>query len=353
MRMFFISLMIFISQMAYSQDLQTINSKAKFKDFCFSDKINSVKLFKTKDQLSAPVIRLNSGETVTLVFDELIRNDENEEEYYYSVEHRDADWKEDALIISDYITGFSENKFNIVKQSMGTIVKYRNFSLTLPNSDIQFKISGNYVVKVFERESQKLVLLKGFSLVEPLVAINTSMAIPLNRPCMQQLDVKVEHQSLKVVDAYSNLKVRIEQNSARIPGTKDPIPAFSQPNNTDYARPDRNVYNGRNEYRAFDIRSLIYNGQGIASRSVKDIHKVDLVHDTERSDYVAVRDINGKYMIASDNSTDPDIQSDYVDVLFSFAPKIPLEGRIFLYGELTNWSISDKYEMLYKDRSYK
>ncbi|MDR3246144.1 MAG: DUF5103 domain-containing protein [Prevotellaceae bacterium] len=358
MRFFLIFLVLVISQTAYSQDihsldLQKINSKAKFKDFCFSDKISSVKLFKTGDQLSDPIIRLGSSETVTLVFDELIRNDENEENYYYSVEHRDADWKEESLITSDYMTGFSENDFNIVRQSMGTMVKYRNFSLTLPNTDVQLKISGNYVVKVFERGTQKLVLLKGFSVIEPLVAINASMAIPLNILCMQQLDIKVDHQSLKVLDSYSNLRVRVEQNSARVPGTRDPIPAFSQPNRTDYARSDRNMYNGRNEYRVFDIRSSIYSGQGVASRSVKDVHEVDLVHDKERSDYVAVRDINGKYMIGADNVADPDIQSDYVDVLFSFAPKILLEGRIFLYGELTNWSISEKYEMFHSDRSYK
>jgi hypothetical protein len=30
-----------------------------------------------------------------------------------------------------------------------------------------------------------------------------------------------------------------------------------------------------------------------------------------------------------------------------------VEGRIFLFGELTNWSVSDRYEMLYIDGSYK
>jgi hypothetical protein len=342
-----------INYNVYSQDFQKINSKVRFKDFCFSEKINSAKLFKTGYPLSDPVIRLNSGETVTLTFDEVIRNNEQEEEYYYTVEHRDADWKEENLLRSDYMSGFPENDINIVRQSENTVVNYRNFILTLPNNDVRLDVSGNYIVKVFERESQKLVLIKGFSIIEPSVAIKALMIAPLNRPCMQQLDVKVEHQSLKVLDAFVNLKIRVEQNSIRIPDTKDPIPAFTQPNTTDYTRPDRNVYNGHNEYRTFDTRSLTYNGQGVANHFFNDVHKVELIRDTERSDYVATHDINGKYMIASENSTIPDIQSDYVDVIFSFTPKMPVEGRVFLFGEFTNWSISGKYEMLYMNKSYK
>jgi hypothetical protein len=68
---------------------------------------------------------------------------------------------------------------------------------------------------------------------------------------------------------------------------------------------------------------------------------------------VPISDINGKYIIASDRAVNPDIQSDYIKVGFSFASKSHLEGRVFLFGELTNWSISEKYEMRYINRSYK
>jgi hypothetical protein len=342
-----------IGQAAYSQDIRTINAKAGFTDYCFSEKISSVKLFKTGDRFSEPVIRLNSDETVTLVFDEFIRNNESEEEYSYTIDHRDADWKEESLIVNDYMSGFSENDINDVNQSQGTVINYRNFVLTLPNENVNLKISGNYLIKIFERHSRNLALVKGFSIVEPLTAINASMIVPNSMPCMQQLGIKVGYPSLRVIDAYSNLKVRIRQNSARVPDVENPLPAFIQSNNTDYTLPDKNVYSGGNEYRAFDIRSLLYNGQGVAHHSFSDVHRVELVRDSERSDYASIHDINGKYMIASENTTDPDTESEYVDVLFSFAPKQSVEGRIFLFGELTNRSVSDRYEMLYIDGSYK
>jgi hypothetical protein len=342
------------NQIIYSQDIQKINAKAGFKDFCFSNKINSVQLFKTGDRFADPVIRLDSDETVTLVFDELIRDDEIEEDYYYTIEHRDADWQEENLIINDYMSGFPENYIDNVEQSQGTVRNYRNFAVTLPNMDVNLKISGNYLIKVFERDSRNLVLVKGFSIVEPLAAISASVIAPaIESQCMQQFSLKVTHPLLKVIDAYRNLKIRIERNFTAVPGAKNLLPSFVQPNNTEYTRPDQNIFNGGNEYRAFDIRSLVYNGHGVARHSFDGVYRVELVQDEERSEYLSARDINGKYMIAADNFTDPDIQSEYVDVLFSFAPKTSVVGRIFLFGELTNWSVSDRYEMLYLDGSYK
>jgi hypothetical protein len=351
----FVMLLSLAIQTVYSQDIQKINAKAGFKDFCFSGKINSVQLFKTGDNRFAdPVIRLNSDETVTLIFDELIRDDEVEDDYYYTIEHRDANWQEENLILNDYMSGFPENYIDDVEQSQGTVRSYRNFAVTVPNEDVKLKISGNYLIKVFERNSSKLVLVKGFSIVEPLAALSASMIAPaLESPCMQQFGLTVTYPSLKVVDAYRNLKVRVERNYAAVPGVENLLPSFVQPNSTDYTRPDRNIFDGGNEYRAFDIRSLIYNGQGVARHSFEGVHRVELVQDVERSEYLSARDINGKYMIAAENMTDSDIQSEYVDVLFSFAPKTSVEGRIFLFGELTNYSVSTRYEMLYIDGSYK
>jgi hypothetical protein len=353
MRQFSITLLILLNQTIYSQNLQKINTKAGFKDFCFSDKINAVKLFKTGDWLSDPVVRLNSDETVTLVFDELIRNNDVEEDYYYTIEHRDANWQEENLITADYMSGFPENYINEIHQSQGTVLNYRHFVIILPNEDVTLKISGNYLIKIFERNSGKLVLVKGFSIVEPLSAISASTIVPGNLPCMQQFGVKVAHPALRIVDAYRNLKVRVEKNFTAVPGVENLLPAFVQPGNTDYSRPDRNIYYGGNEYRAFDIRSLIYNGQGVERHSFDGVHRVELIQDSERSDYLSARDINGKYMIASNNSTNPDTQSEYADVLFSFDPKTSVEGRIFLFGEFTNWSVSGRYEMLYLDGSYR
>jgi hypothetical protein len=288
------------------------------------------------------------------MFDELIRNDDDvEEDYFYTIEHRDADWLEENLIMNDYMSGFPENDIDEVNQSHGTVSNYRNFALSVPNDNVSLKLSGNYLIKIFERNSRELVLVKGFSIVEPLAAIGASLISPaVSAPCMQQFGIKVAYPSLRVIDAYRNLKVRVERNFTAVPGVEKLLPSFVQPNNTDYTRIEQNVFNGGNEYRAFDIRPLTYNGQGVARLSFDGSYRAELLQDEERTAYVAARDINGKYLIAAENASDPDTQAEYVETLFSFVPKTSLNGRIFVFGELTNWSISDRYELLPNDESF-
>jgi hypothetical protein len=338
---------------ASSQDLRTVNARAGFKDFCFSDKIASIQLFKTGDRFSDPVIRLNSDETLTLVFDELRRNDEREEDYFYTIEHRDARWNEENLITNDYMSGFPENEIDMVNPSQGTVLDYRNFVLTLPNENVRLKLSGNYFIKVFERDSGKCAFVKGFSIVEPLAAINVSDIFQADVPCMQRFELRVAYPSLKVIDAYRNITVRVERNHTSVPSVGELLPSFVYPAAVEYTRPDQNIHNGGNEYRAFDIRSLVYNGHGVARHSFDGVHRIELVQDAEQSSYLSARDINGAYMIGADNMNDPDTQSEYVDVLFSFVPTTTVEGRIFLFGEMTNRSLSDRYEMRYIDGAYR
>jgi len=350
MKKILIALIALISSTVYSQNINDVNDNSNFKDACFSDRIKSVQLVKTGDNFADVVIALNSAETVTLTFDEVHDYNNPDGDYYYTIEHCDADWKKDNLITSEYMTGFQEIRLDEIEYSQGTNVSYRNFKLTLPNTEKKLKVSGNYLIKVFERDNKNPVILKGFSIVEPLTGTNVGFMPPLNRTCMQQLDIKVSLQSLKVLDPRVNLKVRVERNFARIPQTQNPAPAFIQPGLINYTLPEKNTFQGVNEFRTFDIRSLGYSGQGVASIKMTD--HVELTHDTEKTSYIASNDVNGKFLIGSDRYTNVDTQAEYAKVSFSLSPKSDFEGRIFLFGELTNWSISEKYEMLHNETSY-
>jgi hypothetical protein len=279
---------------------------------------------------------------------------ESPRNYYYDVEHRDADWNEEGLVTVDYMTGFPENKLESVGSSMNTSIGFVAHSLILPNNNVSFKISGNYLIRVYDGDTRSLMFEKGFSVVEPLTDVYASMNPPVSRPCMQQLDIKVAHQKIKVYDPYANIKLRIEQNSVRMKDVPVPVPAFAQPNLTDFSRPDRNLYPGLNEFRAFDTRNLSFNGQGVANiRLIQGTYRIGLINDfpRDKSKYSAFNDANGKYVVGADRAQNPATQSDYLEVNFSLSPSEPLFGRVFVFGELSNYALSDEYEMLYSPES--
>jgi hypothetical protein len=341
-------LSIIFANIVEAQELHSVNQKFGFHDGCYNVRMKSIKLYRSGSPLTDPVIKLNTGETVTLMFDEILQFGESPANYYYTIEHRNADWFDENLLQSDYMTGFPENKLESVGSSMNTGVTFVAYSLILPNPDVSLKISGNYLIRVYDSESRELMFEKGFSLVEALADVYASVKPPVAQTCMQQIDLKVAHQKVRVGDPYANLKIRIEQNSVRIPDISVPVPAFSQPNLTDFSRPDRNMYPGLNEFRAFDIRNLSFNGQGVAAiRSTQGTYNVTLVKDLPTSRYVAFNDANGKYLVGSDRAQNPATQSDYAEVNFSFSPTESMIGRIFVFGELTNYALQDENEMLY------
>lgn len=343
-------LAIFLSPIiGKTQDLRKLNESLGFQDGSFDVRIKTVKLNKTGNDLADPVILLNSTESITLSFDEISILGEDYKSYYFTIQHLDADWREEGLVNNDYMTGFPENPLNEYEQSIGTGVPYMNYTLTIPNEEIRLKISGNYMIKVFESSTRVLVLQKAFSVVEPQVGISAIVRSSTMDPtAFQQLELKVNHQNIRVNDAFVNLKVRIKQNSVAFVGN-NPVPAFTQPNETDYTRPDKNIFPGVNEFRAFDTRNLSYNAQGVNNiKFAQGLYYVTLNEDLPRADgrFSSYKDANGKYIIGAERVGNPSLGSDYTDVYFSL--KAPfVVGKVYIFGELSNWSLQNEFEMRY------
>lgn len=339
---------ICITGLCYAQNIDGVFKSVGFRDYCYDNNIKTARLYKVGNEISDPVINLRSTDALVLTFDDLASDTRR---FYYTVSHCDADWKEDNLLQSEYMTGFPETQITTFNYSVNTRVSYANFSLRIPNNDVQFKLSGNYLLKVYDATTREIVLQKGFSIVEPLARISANMrnSASTNQNCTQQIEFKVSHPSLKVNDAFMDLKVRIEQNSERIPGVAHPMPAFTQPGATDYTRPDRNMFKGNNEFRAFDIRNLSFNGVGV-QRMTRDagVYKILLNEDKIKTRYVANKDNNGKYVIGADLASDPAVEADYADVFFTLVANVPfVDGRVFIVGEFTDWNIDNWYEMTY------
>ena len=131
--------------------------------------IHTVQLHKTGWNQSIPVIHLNSQEELTLSFDEFAYDTKN---YQYSIIHCDANWEESDLMQTEYVQGFMPNPVLDYQYSFNTTFDYIHYSVAFPNEDIQLKLSGNYIIKVFELgEEDKPILTRSFFVSESEVTI--------------------------------------------------------------------------------------------------------------------------------------------------------------------------------------
>ena len=95
------------------------------------------------------------NETLFLSFDD-ISGEENF--YYYKITHCDFNWNRSKLLKSEYLDGNDNNLIENTESSYGTLQRYTNYKLSLPNNDVSFKISGNFLLEILDADDN--IILK-------------------------------------------------------------------------------------------------------------------------------------------------------------------------------------------------
>ena len=320
-------------------------------DARFDSHIHSIQLHRADNPAAEPVIELGGGEQVLLTFDDLSGSHRS---FTYKIVLCNADWHESDLLFSEYIAGFQEDNIQDYRQSFNTLTPYTFFELRIPNANTDILLSGNYKIEVADSdEPQKVLFQKGFAVVERTLPFKAACSI--NRTaldgrgnCSQQLDLKLDYQPLNVPNPRTDIKVRITQNGYR-PPVPPPEAVFVAQYGVDYSFPDKNLYAGGAEYRQFDISSFEYRTlRAHRIEVVENQYRVWLEPDGIIHQHLAYLDDNGGYLVRSaryeENSS---TESDYAQVFFTLAAPRQLAGRVYVFGELTNWQLSDACQMRY------
>lgn len=118
------------------------------------DRLGTVQLYQTGNELSLPVLTLESTETLTLAFDLLVEGVGRPLEI--SFRHTDRLGRED-LLPSEFLTGFeSDNLLDYERSGPVVTVPYVHYEYTFPNASIGFEVSGNYRAVVTETDGTPL-----------------------------------------------------------------------------------------------------------------------------------------------------------------------------------------------------
>lgn len=315
------------------------------------DTIKTVLLHKENSNLSLPIIPLNTNEKLVLSFDEL--SESVTTNYKYKILYCNEDWTLSELRSSEYINGFEEGYINTIQFSFNTTQPYVHYELTFPDEMQQFKVSGNYVITVFPEDSpEQPIFRKQFRVYESLTTITGEVKHSAeDRSKKQELELSIstrQDNPLFVSNPKTDLRVYVQQN-----GRKDNIhklPLYNIRGNTyNYKWSTENIFNGGNEFRNFDIRSLRNR-----TRYIREInyfggeYHTYLLPDKERArqPYVSDDDINGKFYIHADDRDNSAIESDYGWVYFSLPMnQLRIDGRYYILGQLTNWTIGKESQL--------
>ena len=283
----------------------------------YDGKIRTVLLYKNGFEMSAPVMNMSAGEKLKLSFDEM---DSDLKRFRYTIRHCEADWTTSSeLMTSEYIEGFQDDAIDDFGYSYNTKTNFTHYSLVFPTSNLQPKLSGNYIIVVFLDDPSNVTLTWRFMVTE-----NTGLSVAGNiqpsnnmtdRFTKQQVNFTLEYNGMTINDPEHDIKILITQNDRSDNEISGLAPRFVRGSTMDFTDEPQCTFNGGNEFRAFDIKSLIYQSERIR-KIVPDNNGYDvyLLDDLPRpfKNYSTDKEINGRKLIKNEeHAQNSDIEADY------------------------------------------
>ena len=186
-KLFFLSLFLFLicckTKRNYVSVLnEDIELESKKKN---NYNIKTILLHKKENNLSLPIINLNSEEQLKLSFDDL--NYESSV-LYITIEHFDAMWNKSNLMQSEYINGFSSDEIINYQFSFNTLQNYVHYEYLFPSENLKPLLSGNYKFKVYDLNGDTL-FSKKFMVLENKINIDLNI-----KKATLSSDRKIKHE---------------------------------------------------------------------------------------------------------------------------------------------------------------
>ena len=294
-----------------------------------------------------PIIKMN--QVLSLSFDD-VSGEENF--YYYKIIHCDFDWNRSKLLKSEYLDGNDNNLIEDIESSYGTLQRYTNYKLSLPNNDVSFKISGNFKLEILDADDN-IILERKFLILNEKLSVDLKIYPSQNKERFythQNVQFTINTSRYKIRNPNEDIKVTILQNDQWDNSKTILKPQFIEKDRLIYRYDVETEFDGGNEYLFFDTKDLRATNQKISFVTKENVYQHFLFTDNQRSNlnYSNYSDINGNFIPNTSLGENPSNESDYSIVYFSLAKQFEIDNsKIYIYGKFNNYELTKENEMIY------
>lgn len=321
----------------------------------YNSEIKSILLFKAGFELSDPIIQLNTEDKLQLEFDDL---GGNIREYYYSFTHCNAEWAPTEIWQNEYLEGTLEDRIDDYSFSFNTRQPYTHYQAVFPNQRFTFKISGNYVLKVYTKSpdgDEIIAFTRRMMVFDPKVSVAATLqrATTLDETdTHQEIDFSISTSGYRIDAPYQDVQVTIMQNGRWDNALTKLKPFMVRGELLDYAYDNgSNEMKGGNEFRHFDFKSLKYLSDRVKEiRYSENMYHVYLWESERRTFKVYSQDddIDGKFLLHTEDEKDVATMGEYATVHFFLPYQAPVvNGALYVAGGFNSWEYTPENRMKY------
>ena len=305
----------------------------------------------TDDQF--PIIQL--GDPIRLEFDDLSAS---EQDYYYRIIHCDYDWTPSQLLKSQYLKGTDNQRIITYENSFTTLQPYSNYRLTLPNRQVGFKVSGNYILEIYNADDE-LQFSRRFVIFTDLVQVGATIKRSRDFEFIgkkQSVQFTLKPSGIQLINPKKEVKVALLQNYHWPTARFNIPPQFTIGNELIYRYDQETAFYGGNEYLNFDSSDLRAPTAMISGISMEDLYHHYLFTNRYRYDleYTYFPDINGDFLIRTLQGQDSSREAEYTWVHFSlpYSEMLGLD-EVYVFGKYNNYALEDINRMQFNEATGK
>lgn len=327
-------------------------------DKVYKENIHTPLLYRGGVPGSFPLIDMSGTDLLELRFDDF---DGGTKTYNYTIELCDREWNPSQLQQMQYLDGFFQQDITEFEFSFGTKQVYTHYKLQFPQPGMRPKISGNYILKVYQNfDKEDVVLVKRFMVMETLVKVEGRVRdgmSSIERLTSQQPVFTVDASNVQNANPQRDITVQVMQNQ-RWDNMKTIKPAFVTGMKMDFSNIDNSaLFPGNNEYRFLDLRSLrLKNDKTLEMDEDQDGEiRMRLRKEQSRRDiqYTLLQDLNGSMFIANIDGREGNTDGGYAWVRFSlYGTRTPVDpGDVYIMGQISGNYLNPEWKMEYNFRN--
>ena len=308
-----------------------------------ADDVRTIQLYLTGDERRLPIVALKSSQTLTLAFDVLETRGRPLSVYFY---HADREWRRD-LSPAEYLASFQRDDLLNYQPSQATDIEYTHYTYRFPNRNIDFLLSGNYIVRVTEQGMEDEPLFeRAFFVTEQATGVDFSLENVLtgnsSYPAVQPT-ARFTPPPSAPSNAFDYTVCFVKNGRFDAAKCSDRPILAGQPALQFYLQPDASFEAEVADYFV-DLGSLRVGGRIERTDLTSLPFKVFIEPDYARFAGTGLDPLlNGQIVVdaAVRDVPEPGIQAEYVETHFAYVPlnEQPMRGEVRLSGSFNGWEV--------------
>lgn len=306
------------------------------------DNIQTVQLY-AEHESALPILIMGSGWPLTLEFDLMEHTGRPLSVYFI---HADRSWQPD-LTPGEALTSFHRDDLFDYRISRNTQVPYTHYTYTFPNRSIDFRISGNYILRVTEQGREDDVLFeRPFFVAENAAPTKFGLESLLvgNRSFRSIQPILTFTPPSSLTGNVFDYNVCFVRNGdyTRSRCSNKPL-LTQQPDLLFYLEPEDSFVPREGDYY-IDLSNLTVGLRVEYTDRTVSPFEVLLSRDYARFPSSGVEPLlNGQPVISSADTYvgDADLEAEYANVVFRYVPpkETPLPGGVYVVGSFNGWGV--------------